>query len=68
MAASSFVYVTFIRTTPGELWNALTAPEFTRKYWFGIRHETYWKKGSPWKMMVPDGRAISLCMLSCQAG
>lgn len=56
MAASSFVYVTFIRTTPGELWNALTAPEFTRKYWFGIRHETDWKKGSPWKMMFPDGR------------
>ena len=56
MASSSFVYVSFIRTTPGELWNALTAPEFTQKYWFGIRHETDWKKGSPWKMMFPDGR------------
>ena len=56
MASSSFVYVSFIRTTPGELWKALTAPEFIQKYWFGIRHETDWKKGSPWKMMFPDGR------------
>jgi uncharacterized protein YndB with AHSA1/START domain len=56
MASSNFVYVSFIRTTPGELWKALTVPEFTQKYWFGIRHETDWKKGSPWKMMFPDGR------------
>jgi uncharacterized protein YndB with AHSA1/START domain len=56
MVSSSFVYVSFIRTTPGELWKALTAPEFTQKYWFGIRHDTDWKKGSPWKMMFPDAR------------
>jgi uncharacterized protein YndB with AHSA1/START domain len=56
MAQSQFIYVTFIRTSAGELWKALTAPEFTQKYWFGIRHETDWKKGSPWRMMFPDGR------------
>ncbi len=28
---SHFVYVTFIRTTPSKLWEALTAPEFIRQ-------------------------------------
>ena len=30
---SRFVYVTYIRTTPEKLWEALTQPEFTRQYW-----------------------------------
>jgi uncharacterized protein YndB with AHSA1/START domain len=56
MADSRFVYVTFIRTTPGELWTALTSPEFTRKYWFGVHCESDWKAGSPWRLVYPDGR------------
>jgi uncharacterized protein YndB with AHSA1/START domain len=28
---SSFVYVTYIRTTPEKLWKALLDPEFTRQ-------------------------------------
>jgi uncharacterized protein YndB with AHSA1/START domain len=53
---SQFVYVTFIRTTPEKLWAALTAPHFIRQYWFGVTIECDWKKGSPWKMVYPDGR------------
>ena len=33
MAESRFVYVTYIRTTPEKLWQALLEPEFTRQYW-----------------------------------
>ena len=51
-----FVYVTYIRTTPETLWNALLQPEFTRAYWFGIWHDCDWKQGAPWKLMFPDGR------------
>jgi uncharacterized protein YndB with AHSA1/START domain len=29
---SSFVYVTFIRTSPDRLWSALTSSEFTKQY------------------------------------
>src|ERR1700753_687954 len=29
----SFVYVTHIRTTPQRLWQALTEPAFTKRYW-----------------------------------
>jgi uncharacterized protein YndB with AHSA1/START domain len=55
-AKSSFVYVTYIRTTPDALWAALTTPEFMKKYWFGMNFETDWQAGSPWKLVFPDGR------------
>jgi uncharacterized protein YndB with AHSA1/START domain len=56
MPRSTFVYVTFIRTTPERLWTALTSPEFTRQYWFGMHHDTDWKAGSRWQLVFPDGR------------
>ena len=56
MRQSTFVYVTFIRTTPERLWSALTTPEFMRDYWFGMHCESDWKAGSPWKLVFPDGR------------
>lgn len=56
MSEENFVYVTYIRTTAERLWDALTKPEFTRAYWFGISHDSDWRPGSAWKMMFPDGR------------
>ena len=53
---STFVYVSFIRTTPEQLWNALTTPEFTKQYWFGMHCESEWKAGSSWRLMFQDGR------------
>lgn len=53
---SKFVYVTYIRTTPEKLWEALLQPEFTRQYWFGVVHECDWRPGSPWKLVFSDGR------------
>jgi uncharacterized protein YndB with AHSA1/START domain len=53
---SSFVYVTYIRTTPEKVWAALTTPEFMKKYWFGMNFEADWKAGSAWKLVFPDGR------------
>ena len=55
-----FVYVTYIHTTPEKLWDALLKPEFTRVYWFGVWLDGEWKKGSPWKMMHPDGRVTDV--------
>ena len=55
-ATSTFVYVTFIRTTPERLWSALTDPQFTRQYWFGVHADTDWKAGSPWQLVFADGR------------
>jgi uncharacterized protein YndB with AHSA1/START domain len=56
MADSRFVYVTYIRTTPQKLWQALMDPEFTRRYWCETRQESEWKPGSEWRIVAPDGR------------
>jgi uncharacterized protein YndB with AHSA1/START domain len=56
MDKPKFVYVTYIRTTPEKLWQALTDPEFTRRYWCETTHESEWKVGSSWRIMIPDGR------------
>jgi len=55
MNRSSFVYVTYIRTTPKKLWSALTDAEFMKQYWFGMHCESEWTAGSPWKMVSGDG-------------
>jgi len=56
MAKSQFVYVTYIRTTPEKLWQALIDPEFIRRYWCDTRHESEWKPGASWRVLIPDGR------------
>jgi uncharacterized protein YndB with AHSA1/START domain len=45
MDKPEFIYVTYIRTTAERLWRALTAPEFTARYW-GRTFDTDWKTGS----------------------
>ena len=42
----SFVYTTYIRSTPERLWQALTEPAFTEAYW-GITFDTDWAAGAP---------------------
>lgn len=56
MASSRFVYVTYIRTTPAKLWQALVEPEFTRQYWAETWQESDWRTGASWRIMIPDGR------------
>ena len=56
MARSTFVYVTYIRTTPEKLWSALTHDvDFMKQYWFGTHCDSQWTPGSSWKMVSPDG-------------
>jgi len=55
MAKSTFVYVSYIRTTPQKLWSALTEVEFMKQYWFGMHCESRWTAGSSWKMVSGDG-------------
>jgi uncharacterized protein YndB with AHSA1/START domain len=56
MNSARFVYVTYIRTEPEKLWDALLKPEFTREYWFGCWQDSTWTKGASWKLMFSDGR------------
>ncbi len=55
MTKTTFAYVTYIRTTPERLWDALTTPDFIGQYWFGATAESDWKAGSPWTLKMADG-------------
>jgi uncharacterized protein YndB with AHSA1/START domain/DNA-binding transcriptional ArsR family regulator len=54
MDKPEFVYTTYIKTTPERLWQALTEPAFTRRWW-QTSFETDWKAGSP---MIWDNNGI----------
>ncbi|MBV9801053.1 MAG: metalloregulator ArsR/SmtB family transcription factor [Solirubrobacterales bacterium] len=64
MDKPSFVYTTYIHTTPGRLWQALTAPAFTERYW-GVAFETDWSTGSmitlrQWGVTIADSEQVIL--------
>ena len=47
MESPTFVYTTYITTTPERLWAALIEPAFTRRYWGGVALVSDWQVGSP---------------------
>jgi uncharacterized protein YndB with AHSA1/START domain len=56
MSKPSFVYVTYIRSTPEKVWAALTDPATIKKFWFGITATSDFRAGSPWSLKFDDGR------------
>jgi uncharacterized protein YndB with AHSA1/START domain len=48
MKNATFVYVTYIASTPEKVWRALLDGEATRKYW-GHFNVSDWKPGSGWR-------------------
>ncbi len=55
MEKPTFVYATYIRTTPEKLWEALTNGDFSEKYWFGFRIELEQKTGGKLRILPPKG-------------
>ncbi|HTF10504.1 MAG TPA: SRPBCC domain-containing protein, partial [Asanoa sp.] len=55
MSKPEFVYTTYINTTPEQLWQALTDPAFTNRYW-GTGFDTDWTVGSPVVWTFEGGR------------
>jgi uncharacterized protein YndB with AHSA1/START domain len=50
------VYVIYIAATPEKIWQALTEPEFTARYFFGRTIELEPKAGGCFVLRMPDGR------------
>ncbi|KUN05900.1 ArsR family transcriptional regulator [Streptomyces yokosukanensis] len=50
----SFVYVTYVASTPEKVWEALTDPDLTAAYWGG-RNISDWRPGSRWEHVCTDG-------------
>jgi uncharacterized protein YndB with AHSA1/START domain len=61
---TSFTYTTYIQATPERVWQGLTEPALTRRYW---RHQragaktfrSNWKKGSTYDHHRPSGRSCT---------
>jgi uncharacterized protein YndB with AHSA1/START domain len=49
------VYSLFIRATPEQVWDAITKPEFTTKYFHGSRIESTFEQGAPYLSLAGDG-------------
>jgi uncharacterized protein YndB with AHSA1/START domain/DNA-binding transcriptional ArsR family regulator len=54
----SFVYVTYIASTPEKVWEALTDADLTAAYW-GHRNESDWQPGSRWAHVRTDGSGVA---------
>jgi uncharacterized protein YndB with AHSA1/START domain/DNA-binding transcriptional ArsR family regulator len=54
MTTTEFVYTTYINTTPERLWQALTEPSFTQRYW-GLSLESDWAAGSAYTVTLDRG-------------
>jgi uncharacterized protein YndB with AHSA1/START domain/DNA-binding transcriptional ArsR family regulator len=54
----TFVYVTYIQSTPEQAWHALTDADLTAEYW-GHSNVSDWQAGSPWEHQRTDGSGIA---------
>lgn len=56
MSKPKFVYVTYIAATPEQVWQALTDPDVTEKYWFGYRVAANGRVGDRMTAVSPAGK------------
>lgn len=52
MDKPSYVYVTYILTTPQKVWEAITDEQISASYW-ERSNRSDWKVGSPWSHRLP---------------
>jgi uncharacterized protein YndB with AHSA1/START domain len=57
---TSFVYVTYILSTPEKVFEAITRPDVARRYW-GHENVSDWRPGSKWEhIRTNDERTVQL--------
>ncbi len=66
MTKPSYVYVTYIATTPEKVWRAVVDPDVARDYWAGSSGPAHvnvsdWKTGSRWEhQRADDTRTVDI--------
>lgn len=68
MTKPSFVYVTYIATTPEKVWQALVETDVTRQYWIGPNmsdpghvNVSEWTPGAKWEhQRLDDARSVDI--------
>ena len=60
MVGTRHVFETYIRSTPDEVWKALTDPAFTRQFFFGLAINAGWEPDTPYSCdnAAPSSRRI----------
>jgi uncharacterized protein YndB with AHSA1/START domain len=53
--APAHIYQTYIRASAAQVWEAITDPEFTKRYFHRTAFESTLQPGSPYRMVLPDG-------------
>ena len=57
---TSFVYVTYILSTPEKVFEAITKPDIAKRYW-GHENVSDWRQGSKWEhVKANDERTVEL--------
>ncbi|HVN13611.1 MAG TPA: SRPBCC family protein [Kineosporiaceae bacterium] len=56
--ATTQVYQIFVKATPEAIWDAITKPEFTARYFYGARVETTAEVGGPFRYHAADGQSL----------
>ena len=54
----SYVYVTYIESSPERVWEALTDPDLTAQYW-GHSNVSDWQAGSAWEHRRVNGSGVA---------
>jgi len=69
MTKPSFLYVTYIASTPEKVWQAIVDPKLARQYWNGpnsdAQHPAHmnvsdWKVGSAWEHQRADNEKVDI--------
>lgn len=55
MGKPELIYVHHIKASAERVWQAITDPAFTSRYWYGTRVELDWKVGSAITFVKPEG-------------
>jgi DNA-binding transcriptional ArsR family regulator/uncharacterized protein YndB with AHSA1/START domain len=60
---TTFVYSTYIKATPERVWQGLTDPAFTARYWRhptagGVTMSTAWEKGATYDVVYDQGGVV----------
>ncbi len=58
MSQPTFVYTTYINSTPEKVWQAITDPELSGRYW-GHSNVSDWQQGSRWEHQRVDGSGVA---------
>ncbi len=56
MSAPTHVYEIFVKASPRRVWQAITDPDYTRRYFHRTAIESTFEPGAGYRYVLPDGR------------